>query len=78
MVNGPNDSVTGASSSSSNDQGLDSSPKCRTLRADRNPVLDIAEHHEDDSGDSDGNKQGMGDVLHAKVRDHGNEATWVC
>jgi hypothetical protein len=77
-VNGPNDSVAGTSSSSSNDQGLDSSPKCRTLRADRNPVLDVAKHQEDGSGDADGNKQGMGDVLHAKVRDHGNKATWVC
>ena len=75
MVNGPNDSVTGSSSKSSNDEGLDSSPKCRTLCANRNPVLDVSEYQKDDSSDADGNEQGMGDVVHGKVRNHWNETT---
>jgi hypothetical protein len=77
-VNGSNDSVTGASSSSSNDQGLDSSPKCRTRRADRNPVLNVTEHEENNSSDADRNEEGMGDVLHSEIRNHGDETAWVC
>jgi hypothetical protein len=75
-VNGPNDSVTGASSKGSNDEGLESSPECRTLRANSNPVLDVSEHQKDDSSDANGDEQGMSYVMDGKVRNHWDETTW--
>jgi hypothetical protein len=74
-IQATNDSVTGSSRRSSNDERLESSVKRRPLCANRDPVLDVSEDQEDDGRDANGDEEGVGDVGHGEVRNHRDKST---
>jgi hypothetical protein len=74
-IQATNDSVTGSSRRSSNDERLESSVERRPLCANRHPVLDVSEDEEDDGRDANGDEEGVGDVGHGEVRNHRDKST---
>jgi hypothetical protein len=77
-IDSPNDAIAGRSCRSANDEGLDSAEEDGFGRANHEPVLDSSEEDEDDAGDSDGCKEGVLDIFHDEVRDHGDDTSWGC
>jgi hypothetical protein len=57
-----------------NNQSLQGTIDACSFRAHRDLVLDVAETQQDDDGNADGDEESMGDILHGKIRDHGNES----
>ena len=72
-----NDSVTCARGQSTNNESLEGSVAGRLLGANRNPVLDVSEDHEDQGRDAHGDEEGVGNVVHDEVRNHWNETACI-
>jgi hypothetical protein len=69
-VNSFHNAITRPCRQCTNAQRLDGSIRRTSLRADRDPVLDVAEAEKDDDGDGDRDEKGVVDVVKGEIWYH--------